>query len=82
MTVKTDYEVGDKVVFVAEEKHKEYPQYYPKVGTVGTVTINYKKSVEVKWEKGSTSKDDTWLADYISVIPAKEYFKKKRRKAT
>lgn len=81
MAVKTDYKVGDKVVFVAEEKHKEYPQYYPKVGTVGTVTINGGTNVEVKWEKGSTSKGDTWFADYISVIPAEEYYKKEKEKS-
>lgn len=77
MAVKTDYKVGDKVVLVAEEMHKLYPQYYPKVGTVGTVIINDKMDIAVKWEKGSTSKDDTWFADYISVIPAEEYLRKK-----
>lgn len=81
MTVKTDYKFGDKVVFVAEEKHKEHPEYYPKVGTVGTVTINGTKCVEVKWKKGSTSQHDTWVADHIWVIPAEEYYKKEKEKS-
>ena len=37
MAVKTDYKVGDKVVFISEKKHKEIPSFYPEVGTVGTV---------------------------------------------
>lgn len=83
MAVKRDYKFGDKVVFVAEEKHKEHPEYYPKVGTVGMVTINDKdfESIWVKWKKGSTSKYDTWIADYIWVIPAEEYFKKEKEKS-
>ena len=81
MAVKRDYKVGDKVVFISEKKHKEFPNIYPEVGTVGTVTKNDKECVKVKWEKVSTSKDDTWFADYISVIPAEEYFKKEKEKS-
>lgn len=79
--VKRDYKVGDKVVFVDGTMHSVCPLCYPEVGTVGTVTINDKECVKVKWEKASTSKDDTWFADYISVIPAEEYFKKEKEKS-
>ena len=48
MAVKTDYKVGDKVVFISENKHKEFPSFYPEVGTVGTVTITNGKFVDVK----------------------------------
>lgn len=81
MAVKRDYKVGDKVVFIDTENHEKWPQLYPEVGTVGTVTINGKEDIKVKWKKGSTSNDDTWFADYISVIPAEEYYKKEKEKS-
>lgn len=81
MAVKRDYKVGDKVVFVDGVMHSACPLCYPEVGTVGTVTKNNKECVKVKWEKAPMSKDDTWFADYISVIPAKEYYKKEKERS-
>ena len=50
--VKTDYKVGDKVVFISENEHKEFPSYYPEVGTVGTVLGRDANTwAYVKWEK-------------------------------
>ena len=37
MAVKTDYKVGDKVVLVDGDMHGMFPEFYPEVGTVGTV---------------------------------------------
>lgn len=80
MSVRTDYKVGDKVVFISEKKHKVFPSYFPEVGTVGTVVNANGCSVLVKWEEGSTSKDDTWYCGFEWCIPAKEYFKKEKEK--
>lgn len=81
MAVKTDYKVGDKVVFISENEHKEFPSYYPEVGTVGTVLGRDANTCAfVKWEKGSTSSDDHWACRFDWIIHAKEYFKKEKEK--
>lgn len=81
MAVKTDYKAGDKVVFVDKKKHEEHPEFYPEVGTVGTVLGRYTNVCTlVKWEEGSTTKDDTWNCEFDWIIPAKEYFKKEKEK--
>lgn len=81
MAVKKDYKVGDKVIFIKKKRHEGFPHFYPEVGTVGTVIESCGVDVFVKWEKGSTSEDDTWFADYSWVIPAEEYFKKEKEKS-
>ena len=80
MAVKTDYKAGYKVVFISENKHKEFPSFYPEVGTVGTVVGVDRHDALVKWEEGSTTKDDTWHCGFEWCIPAKEYFKKEKEK--
>ena len=80
MAVKTDYKVGDKVVFVDKKKHEEHPEFYPEVGTVGTVVAVDGHDELIKWEEGSTTKDDTWYCGFEWCIPAKEYFKKEKEK--
>ena len=80
MAVKKDYKARDKVVFISEKKHKVFPHFYPEVGTVGTVVNVDGCDALVKWEEGSTSKDDTWYCGFEWCIPAKEYFKKEKEK--
>lgn len=48
--------------------HQDYPRYYPKVGTKGTVQYIYSDSCSIKWEDGSTAQDDIWMCglDQIS----------------
>ena len=59
MAVKTDYKVGDKVVFISENKHKEFPSFYLEVGTVGMVLgRDANNCALVKWEEGSTLLND------------------------
>lgn len=83
MAVKTDYKVGDKVVFISENKHKENPRFYPEVGTVGTVLGRDANTCAlVKWKEGSTSLDGQWLCVFDWIIPAKEYFKKEKEKGS
>lgn len=81
MAVKTDYKVGDKVVFIDKKKHEEYPKFFPEVGTAGTIT-GHSDDIRalVKWEEGSTSLDDKWYCEFDWIIPAKEYFKKEKEK--
>lgn len=82
MAVKKDYKSGDKVVFISEKKHKEFPNIYPEVGTVGTVLGRDANTCAfVKWEKGSTSSDDHWVCRFDWIIHAKEYFKKEKEKS-
>lgn len=80
MSVRTDYKVGDKVVFISEKNHKGFPSFYPEVGTVGTVVNVGGCGAVVKWEEGSTTEDDTWFCGFEWCIPAKEYFKKEKEK--
>lgn len=81
MAVKTDYKVGDRVVFVDGTMHGVCPLCYPEVGTVGTVLGRDANTCAfVKWKKGSTSYDDQWLCNFDWMIPAKEYFKKEKEK--
>lgn len=53
MAVKTDYKVGDKVVLVDGDMHGMFPEFYPEVGTVGTVLRRVTNRALVKWKKGS-----------------------------
>lgn len=82
MAVKTDYKVGDKVVLVDGDMHGMFPEFYPEVGTVGTVLGRVTNRALVKWKKGSTTKGDTWLCDYKLIIPAKEKEKVMRNYST
>lgn len=80
MAVKTDYKVGDKVVFIEGTAHSVFPAFYPEVGTVGTVVSVGVFEVFVKWEEGSTLLDGHWFCELNWIIPAKEYFKKEKEK--
>lgn len=69
---KALYKAGDKVVFVDGDTHGMFPEFYPEVGTVGTVVGVGVLDVFVKWEKGSTTKDDTWYCGFEQCIPASQ----------
>lgn len=58
--------IGKKVVFTNSSLHKEYPNFYPKCGTVGVVVAYislFCSSVYVQWTKGTTSGSDLWACD-------------------
>lgn len=60
--------IGKKVIFIgecAEYLHKDSPQFYPCVGTVGTI-IEYADEDDcfVQWPKNTTSKEDCWYAPW------------------
>lgn len=62
---------GRKVRFINAKAHEEMPEYYPEVGTIGTIVpVSYhpdgcfeEEGFIVKWPKGSTSWIDLWAAD-------------------
>ena len=59
---------GRKVRFVNTKAHEEMPQYYPEVGTIGTIMPSSyhlngyfeEEDYIVEWPKGSTSWMDLW----------------------
>lgn len=53
------FNVGDKVRYIGKE-HEEMPEYYPKVGTIGTIKDVRELNAWIKWPNGSTSKSDCW----------------------
>lgn len=55
------FNVGDKVRYIGKD-HNDMPEFYPPVGTIGTVVnqLNEYDDVYVQWEKASTSKEDCW----------------------
>ena len=60
------FNVGDKVVFINAQKHKSHSEYYPAVGTVGTVVKIDEHPIEdfgllVNW--GDAKGVDVWQAD-------------------
>ena len=72
---KNNFQVGDEVVFVNSEMHEACPEYYPKVGTVGTIVEVLPTSsvldLRIQWPKGSTSGNDKWavLYDWVEPFP-------------
>lgn len=61
-----EIKVGDIVKYIGN-KHDIEPEYYPFVGTIGVVKSIDFPSVEVEWERGSTSGDDCWYCGYNAV---------------
>lgn len=66
---KDNVKVGSKVRMIDEEGHRIIPCFFPKIGTVGTVTkvglyvpIGIYSPL-VQWPKGSTSGTDEWYCD-------------------
>lgn len=57
------FNVGDKVRYIGKD-HREMPEFYPKIGTIGTVV---KEGGDtdwyIQWTKGSTSREDCWYCD-------------------
>lgn len=57
------FNVGDKVKYIGT-KHDIYPQWFPIVGTIGTVLQDVGEvDCYIQWSKGSTSENDCWYCD-------------------
>ena len=54
------FNVGDKVRYIGKD-HKEMPEFYPEIGTIGTV-VRESENADwyIQWPKGSTSRKDCW----------------------
>lgn len=69
------FEKGMKVKCTSDKDHIAFPQFYPSVGTVGTVVeISFDGDVLVKWPEGATSGDDHWWIspDHIKPVGKKQ----------
>jgi hypothetical protein len=60
---RDNVKIGSKVKMINEEAHKNNPQWFPNVGTVGTVTEVWFPNYLIQWPKGTTSKTDKWCCD-------------------
>lgn len=60
---KDNVKVGSKVKMIDGESHKNNPQWFPDVGTVGIVAEAGFCTHLIQWPKGSTSKEDRWHCD-------------------
>lgn len=57
------FNVGDKVKYIGIE-HDINPQWFPIVGTIGTVVQDVDEvDYYIQWPKGSTSKGDSWYCN-------------------
>lgn len=68
------FNINDRVVFVDKKSHREKPEYYPEVETVGKIVdIRYDihgnpTLLLVQWPAGSTSLNDLWYCDVYKVV--------------
>lgn len=60
---KDNVKVGSKVRMTDEEDHRNNPQWFPVVETVGIVTNAGFHTHLIQWPKGSTSEKDEWYCD-------------------
>ena len=57
------FKTGDKVRYIGKD-HNDMPEFYPLVGTIGTVVKeDGNTDWYIQWPKGSTSKEDCWYCD-------------------
>ena len=57
------FNVGDKVIYMGKD-HREMPEFYPEIGTIGTVAEDGGDTDwRIQWPKGSTSGKDCWYCD-------------------
>ena len=61
---KDNVKVGSKVRMIDEEAHKNNPQWFPVVGTVGIAKNLDYNNCEVQWPKDTTSWNDEWWCNY------------------
>ena len=46
---KTQFYIGDAVVFTASDIHERLPQYYPPIGTIGVIKEVYELDAPDLW---------------------------------
>lgn len=67
-----DCKVGMLVKFIDEAEHKDCPEYYPPVGTVGTILRVGPNDIFVRWPEGKTDKPNKWYCDAQCVEEVQE----------
>lgn len=66
------FKVGDKVRYTGA-KHDIHPQWFPIVGTIGTVLQDVDEvDCYIQWSKGSTSENDCWYCDKQNIELVKD----------
>ena len=70
----TKDDIGRKVIFVDKNAHDSCPDFYPEVGTIGSIYNVDNGTIYVKWASGSTSGDDIWATtlyriEFVQEIP-------------
>ena len=60
---KENVQVGSKVRITDGKSHKDNPQWFPDVGTVGIVKEAGFHTCFIQWPEGSTSGKDEWYCD-------------------
>lgn len=58
-----DCKVGKLVRWVDEKNHRECPQYYPPVGTIGTILEVTEDDILVRWPQDKTADPNEWYCD-------------------
>lgn len=74
-TPTSKLEIGNKVIFQSDFKHRCHPKWYPPVGTIGTVVALPacgSSFVIIQWPDGTTSNQDQWGCDLIDIIKLDE----------
>ena len=68
------FKVGDRVRFTSEDLHRESPEWYPKVGTVGVVirASDTDDGLLVRWPNGTTAADGRWWCWPDDVEPVED----------
>lgn len=62
-----DAKVGMKVRMNNSECHSDYPEFYPKKGTIGVVVKANQYDCIVKWPDGSVGFPYSWYCNYVSL---------------
>ena len=60
---KDNVKVGSKVRITDRKSHKDNPQWFPAIGTVGFVTNVGFHTYLIQWPEGSTSGKDEWYCN-------------------
>lgn len=58
----TEFNIGDKVMFINKDAHETHPEYYPCPGVIGMVKCVDSMDCTIQWPKGTTSLEDSWCA--------------------
>lgn len=53
----------DEVIFINANAHKEFPEFYPPVGTKGTIVNAGQRYPSVRWSNGI----GTWACGYEDI---------------